>query len=74
MPIAVGQTLTVNALFAVRDAERRRDREAAKQLAHRKEEEFVEFRKRLDNFQLTDEIIASGLDRIRRAFERGETA
>jgi hypothetical protein len=73
MPIAAGQTLTVNALFATRDAERKRDREAAERLARRKEEEFVEFRKRLDNFQLTDEIIESGLDRIRRAFERGET-
>jgi hypothetical protein len=73
MPIAAGQTLTVNALFATRDAERRRDREAAEQLERRKEEEFVEFRKRLDNFQLTDEIIESGLDRIRRVFERGET-
>ena len=30
-------------------------------------------RKRLDNFKLTDEIIQSGLDRIKRAFERGET-
>jgi hypothetical protein len=29
--------------------------------------------KRLDTFQLTDAIIQSGLDRIRRAFERGET-
>jgi hypothetical protein len=73
MPIAAGQTLTVNALFATRDAERRRDREAAEQLARRKEEELVEFKKRLNNFQLTDEIIESGLDRIRRAFERGET-
>jgi hypothetical protein len=73
MPIVAGQTLTVNALFASRDAERRRDREAAEQLAHRKEEELVGFRKRLSNFQLTDEIIESGLDRIRRAFERGET-
>jgi hypothetical protein len=73
MPAAAGQTLTVNALFATRDAERRRDREAAEQLVRRKEEELVEFRKRLNNFQLTDEIIESGLDRIKRAFERGET-
>ena len=33
----------------------------------------MEFRKRLDSFQLTDAIIQSGLDRIKRAFERGET-
>ena len=31
------------------------------------------FRKRLDSFQLTDTIIQAGLDRIKRAFERGET-
>ena len=34
---------------------------------------LAEFKKRLDNFKLTDEVIQSGLDRIRRAFERGET-
>jgi hypothetical protein len=63
----------VNALFAERDAQRRRDSEAAEHLQQRKEEELVEFRKRLNNFRLTDEIIESGLGRIKRAFERGET-
>lgn len=65
--------LSVSALFAERDSVRRRDQEAAEQLQRRQEEELAEFRKRLDNFQLTDEIIKSGLDRIKRAFERGET-
>jgi hypothetical protein len=73
MPIASAQSLSVNALFAERDAQRRRDSEAAEHLQQRKEEELVEFRKRLSNFQLTDEIIESGLNRIKRAFERGET-
>ena len=73
MPIASGQVLSVNALFAERDAGRRRDREAEEQLERRKEEELVEFRKRLDNFRLTDAVIQSGLDRIKHAFERGET-
>jgi hypothetical protein len=73
MPIASGQTLSVNALFSERDAQRRRDKEALEQLQRRKEEELVEFRERLNNFRLTDEIIESGLDRIKRAFERGET-
>jgi hypothetical protein len=73
MPIASDHALSVNALFAERDAQRRRDSEAAEQLQQRKEEELVEFRTRLNNFRLTDEIIESGLDRIRRAFERGET-
>jgi hypothetical protein len=65
--------LSVAALFAERDERRRLDREAAEQLQRRKEEELTEFQKRLDNFQLTDEIIEGGLNRIRRAFERGET-
>jgi len=73
MPNASGQALSVAALFAERDAQRRRDQEADEQLQRRKEEELTEFRKRLDNFQLTDEIIESGLNRIKRAFERGET-
>ena len=73
MPEAPRPTLSVSALFAERDARRQRDKEAEEQLQRRKEEELVEFRQRLDNFQLTDEIIHSGLDRIKRAFERGET-
>ena len=68
-----GAGLSVAALFAERDARRRRDREAEEQLQRRKEEEVAEYRKRLDNFQLTDAVIKSGLDRIKRAFERGET-
>ena len=73
MPDAPGATLSVGAMFAERDARRRRDREAEEQLQRRKEEELAEFRRRLDNFELTDAVIQSGLDRIKRAFERGET-
>ena len=73
MPNASGQTLSVAALFAERDALRRRDQEAAEQLQRRREEELVEFRQRLENLRLTDDIIKSGLERIKRAFERGET-
>ena len=72
MPIASGQVLSVDALFAERDAQRRHDREHLEQMQRRKEEELAEFRKRLNNFRLTDEIIKSGLNRIKRAFERGE--
>jgi hypothetical protein len=68
-----GPVLSVTALFAERDARRLRDKEAEEQLQRRKEEELATFRKRLDNFQLSQEVIQSGLDRIRRAFERGET-
>ena len=73
MAIASAQSLSVNALFAERDAQRRRDSEADEQLQRRKEEELADYRKRLSNFRLTDEIIESGLNRIKRAFERGET-
>src|SRR5437763_630237 len=68
-----GPVLSVAALFAERDARRHRDKEAEEQLQRRKEEEISTFRKRLDNFQLTEATIQAGLDRIRRAFERGET-
>jgi hypothetical protein len=73
MPEASGAALSVSALFAERDARCRRDREAEEHLQQRKEEELAKFRKRLDNLQLTDDIIHSGLDGIKRAFERGET-
>src|ERR1700748_329473 len=73
MAEASSATLSVAALFAERDARQRRDQEATEQLQHRKEEELTAFRRRLDNLQLTDQIIHSGLDRIKRAFERGET-
>jgi hypothetical protein len=70
---ASGPTLSVTSLFAERDVRRRRDQEAAEQLQQRREEEAAAFRQRLETFQLTDEIIQHGLDRIKRAFERGET-
>ena len=66
-------SLSVTSLFADRDARRRRDQEAAEQLQQRQQEELAEFRKRLDDFELTPEVIQLGLDRIKRAFERGET-
>jgi len=73
MPEGPGRAMSVSALFAERDARRRRDQEAMEQLERRKEEELADYKRRLDDFQLTDEIIQSGLDRIKRAFERGET-
>lgn len=71
--MAMAPSLSVSSLFADRDARRRRDQEAAEHLQQRQQEELAEFRKRLDNFVLTDEVIQLGLDRIKRAFERGET-
>ena len=65
--------LTVQSLFAERDAQRRRDQETLEHLHQKKEEELAEYKKRLDNFVLTDEIIQSAMDRLKRAFDRGET-
>jgi hypothetical protein len=56
---APGATLSVTELFAKRDEPRPRDMAAEEQLHRRKEEEFADYRHRLD--------------RVRRAFERGET-
>src|ERR1700761_6867697 len=67
------KVMTVAALFAERETLRQRDREADEQLQKRRNEELAQFRQRLENFQLTEDIIKSGMDRIRRAFERGET-
>ncbi len=65
--------LSVAGLFAERDARRRREQEAEEQLKRRQLEELAEFKKRLDTFQLTDERVQIVLDRVKRAFERGET-
>ena len=54
-----GTTLSVAALFAERDARRRRDQEAVEQLHRRKEEEAAAFRQRLENFDLTDDIMSA---------------
>jgi hypothetical protein len=65
------QSLSVDALFAEREANRRRDREAEEQLQRRKEEELAEFRMRLENLELTEKVIQSGLYRRSRDRQRG---
>lgn len=65
--------LSVSAMFAEREARRQNDKEAEGQLQRRKEEELAAFKKRLDTFQLTSEIIEAFLGRVKRAFERGES-
>jgi hypothetical protein len=73
MSAASGPALTVDTLVAERDAKRQRDHEAAEQLHQRKEEELEAFRKRLDTFQMTEDVIKSGHERLRRAFEAGNS-
>lgn len=65
--------LSVADLFAEREARRRRDNAADEQLKRKKREELAAFKKRLDEFQVTEDQVKAVLHRIRRAFERGET-
>jgi hypothetical protein len=66
-----GPALSVAALFAERDARRRREQDAEEKLKRKKEEEVVDFRKRLEDFQVTDAHLEAVNYRINRAFERG---
>lgn len=67
------QSLSVAAMFADRDSRRRREREAEEQLRRKQDEELAAFKERLDEFQLTQEGIDLAMEKIRRAFDRGET-
>jgi hypothetical protein len=70
---ASGPNLSVAGLFAEREARRRHEQEAEAQLKRQQQEELAEFRKRLEDFELTDAHVEAVFVRIRRAFERGET-
>jgi hypothetical protein len=65
--------LTVNAMFTERDARRRREREAEELMRRKQQEEAAQFKSRLDNFQLTPEAVNLVMEKIRRAFDRGDT-
>jgi hypothetical protein len=65
--------LSVSSLFAEREARRQQDRQAEEQLVRKREEELLAFKKRLEDFELTQDRIQSALYLIKRAFERGET-
>lgn len=67
------RSLSIAELHAERDKRRRRDREAEEQLKRKRDEELTVFKKRLEDFQLTETHIEAVFDRIRRAFERGDT-
>jgi hypothetical protein len=68
-----GPSLSLASLFAEREAQRRREREAEEQLKQQEREELAAFKKRLEDFQLDENKVRVVLDRIRRAFDRGET-
>jgi hypothetical protein len=67
-----GTALSVRSLFEERAARRRREQEDEEQLRRKQAEELAAFKQRLEDFQVTDERVAAVLDRIRRAFDRGE--
>ncbi len=73
MPGTTTAPLSVSALFTEREARRRREQEASEQLERRKQEELLAFKKRLDEFQLTEQAVETVIARIQRAFDRGET-
>lgn len=73
MPTIAETSFTVSAMFAERDARRRRDREAEEQMRRKQDEELAAFKKRLDDFLLTQEAVDLTMGKIKRAFERGET-
>ncbi len=64
---------SVAALFAEREARRRQEEEAEEKLARRHQEELADFRKRLEDFKITDDFTESLQLSIKRAFERGES-
>lgn len=67
------QPLSVAALFAEREAHLRHEKEMEEQLAHKKEEELADYKKRLEEFKLSKAFTDSLAARIRRAFDHGET-
>jgi hypothetical protein len=73
VPEPPSPALSVTALFAEREVRRAHEHQADEQLKRQHEEELVEFKKRLDAFQLTDWHVQTILDRIKRAFDRGES-
>src|SRR5579872_2459183 len=65
--------LTVSELVEERKARELSEKQLDDQLKLRHKEELTELRKRLDQFQLADWHVQAILNRIKRAFDRGET-
>ena len=66
-------TFSVAGLFAEREAARHADKQTEEQLSRRHQEELAEFKKRLDDLEITPAMIKGVEQRIRRAFDNGET-
>ena len=67
------EDLSVAKLFAEREERGRRDREAVERFQRRKEEELAAYKQRLETVHLVDEMIPAQLERLKHAFERGES-
>ncbi len=65
--------LSVKDLFSEREARRKRDREAQERLDRQKEDELSAWKERLDAFDVTDQHKQVIVERIKAAFDRGET-
>jgi hypothetical protein len=63
---------SVAALYAEREALRRQHIEAEKQLQQQQQEQLADFRRRLNNLQITNDVVKSTLDKIKKLFEAGE--
>jgi hypothetical protein len=60
MPETLGPGLSVAALHSEREARRLREKEGDEQLKRKHQEELAQFKKRLDNFQLTEDARPDG--------------
>lgn len=65
--------LSIAALAAERESRRIREREAEQELRQKEAEELAAYKKRLDEFQVTDAHREMVVQRLKGAFERGET-
>ncbi len=65
--------LSLHELVAERDARRQREEETERQLKQQEQEHLADYRKRLEAYQITDANRCAMLDKIKRAFDQGET-
>ncbi len=65
--------LSVAELVAEREARHLHEQETQKQLQQKEQERLADYKKRLDAFQLTDANRHAIVDKIKRAFDQGDT-
>lgn len=65
--------LSLSELVAERDARLQREQETERQLKQQEQEHQADYRKRLETYQITEANRHAIMDKIRRAFDQGET-